>query len=150
RVLDDHEIAAVWHAAERQGHPHGTLVQFLLLTGLRVTEAAELHRREVVNGVIRLPAERMKAKEAFSLPLSKHALDLPASCPADSEWYFPGERTGTPFTSYTKAKKHLDAMLNIEHWTLHDCRRTASTLMERAGVEPHVIDRATAHKVPGK
>jgi integrase len=70
RVLDDHEIAAVWHAAQRQGRAHGTLVQFLMLTALRRNEAAELRRSEVVEGVIRLPPERMKTSVAFTLPLS--------------------------------------------------------------------------------
>jgi len=33
RTLSDEEIAKVWAAAERQGYPHGIVVQLLLLTG---------------------------------------------------------------------------------------------------------------------
>jgi integrase len=40
-------------------------------------------------------------------------------------------------------------MLNIPHWTLHDLRRTAATLMERAGVLPHVIDKVLNHVTRG-
>jgi integrase len=40
-------------------------------------------------------------------------------------------------------------MLNIPHWTLHDLRRTASTLMERAGVLPHVNDKVLNHVTRG-
>lgn len=32
---------------------------------------------------------------------------------------------------------------------LHDLRRTAATLMERAGVLPHVIEAVLNHKVRG-
>jgi integrase len=37
----------------------------------------------------------------------------------------------------------------VGHWTLHDLRRTAATLMERAGVLPHVIEATLNHKVRG-
>jgi integrase len=40
-------------------------------------------------------------------------------------------------------------MLNIEHWVLHDLRKTGATLMERAGVLPHVIEATLNHTVPG-
>jgi integrase len=149
RVLEDHEIVAIWHACERQGHPHGPFVQFLLLTALRRNEAAELRRSEVVDGVIRLPPERVKTKVALVLPLSQAALDVLASCP-EGEWYFTGERDPSKhFSAFARGKAALDAMLNVEHWTLHDCRRTAATLMERAGVLPHVIEATLNHKVGG-
>jgi len=31
-------------------------------------------------------------------------------------------------------------------WTIHDLRRTAGTLMEEAGVPPHVIDLGVLHQ----
>ena len=37
----------------------------------------------------------------------------------------------------------------IPGWTLHDLRRTAATLMERAGVLPHVIEATLNHTIPG-
>jgi integrase len=123
-------------------------VQFLLLTALRRNEAAELRRTEVVNGAIRLPAERVKTREPLTLPLSAAAAGLLASCPA-GEWYFAGRRNGEPYTAWTRGKSELDALLNIEHWVLHNLRRTAATLMERAGVLPHVIEAALNHTIPG-
>jgi integrase len=70
RVLEDHEIVAVWNAAARQGYPHGTLIQFLLLTALRRSEAAHLSRAEVAADYsqLKLPPERVKTKVAFTLP----------------------------------------------------------------------------------
>jgi integrase len=149
-VLDDHEIAAVWHAAQRQGRAHGTLVQFLMLTALRRNEAAELRRSEVVEGVIRLPPERMKTSVAFTLPLSVAAAGLLASCPATGEYFFPAKRDASkPFTAWSHEKSKLNALLNVEHWVIHDLRRTAATLMERAEVLPHVIEACLNHTIPG-
>jgi integrase len=147
RVLEDHEIAAVWNAAIRQGHPHGVLVRVLLLTACRLREIAELRRSEVVDGVIRLPPERTKTKAPLVLPLSKMALELLASCP-EGEWYFPGDRSEV-YSAFSNGKEELDALTNVEGWRLHDLRRTAATLMERAGVLPHVIEATLNHKVRG-
>jgi integrase len=52
RVLEDWELRSIWSACERQGHPHGTLVKFLLLTGLRRNEAAQLRRSELVGRTV--------------------------------------------------------------------------------------------------
>src|SRR5260370_9961896 len=48
RVLDDHEIAAVWHAAPPQGRPPAPLRQFLMLTALPRNQAPEIPPSEVV------------------------------------------------------------------------------------------------------
>jgi hypothetical protein len=34
-------------------------------------------------------------------------------------------------------------------WWLHDLRRTAKTLMQRAGVRPDISERVLAHVIPG-
>jgi integrase len=149
RILEDRELRALWPAAERQGHPHGTLVRFLLLTGLRRTEAAELRRSEVVEGVIRLAPERTKNKTSFVLPLSKAAAGLLGECP-EGLWFFPGPRDGEPFSAFTHGKAELDRLApDVGPWVLHDLRRTAATLMERVGVLPHVIEATLNHKVRG-
>jgi integrase len=43
----------------------------------------------------------------------------------------------------------MDHPTNVPHWTLHDLRRTGATLMERAGVLPHVIEATLGHTIPG-
>ena len=37
----------------------------------------------------------------------------------------------------------------MEPWTLHDLRRTARSLMSRAGVQPHIAERVLGHVQPG-
>jgi integrase len=149
RVLEDPELRSIWVACGQQGHPHGTMVKVLLLTACRRNEIAQLHRSEVVNGCIRLPKERVKTGEPLVLPLSKAALDLLASCP-EGEWYFPSPKNGEPFSAFAHGKEALDKLCpEVAPWVLHDLRRTAATLMERAGVLPHVIEATLNHKVRG-
>jgi Phage integrase family len=143
RVLEDHEIAALWHAADHAG-PFGKYVQFLLLTGLRRDEAAFLRREEATAefSAIRFPADRIKTRVAFTLPLSQAAGDILRGMPNNGELFFPR-------WSVSRSKAALDRLVNIPHWTLHDLRRTASTLMERAGVLPHVNDKVLNHVTRG-
>lgn len=149
RVLEDRELHSIWAACGQQGQPHGVLVKVLLLTACRRNEIAHLHHSEVVNGCIRLPKERVKTGEPLILPLSQAALDLLATCPP-GEWYFPTPRNGEPFSTFTRGKRELDRLSpEVGPWVLHDLRRTAATLMERAGVLPHVIEAVLNHKVRG-
>jgi integrase len=37
----------------------------------------------------------------------------------------------------------------IPNWTIHDLRRTAKTLMTRAGVRPDISERVLGHTIPG-
>ena len=37
----------------------------------------------------------------------------------------------------------------IPNWTLHDLRRTAKTLMVRAGVRPDISERVLGHVIAG-
>ncbi len=49
----------------------------------------------------------------------------------------------------SKAKRQLDAAAKVDGWTLHDCRRTARSLMARAGVRPDIAERVLGHAIGG-
>jgi integrase len=60
------------------------------------------------------------------------------------------------FSGYSSAKAALDSELAkadgrepMPRWVLHDLRRTAKTLMERAGVRPDISERVLAHVIKG-
>jgi integrase len=42
-----------------------------------------------------------------------------------------------------------ETLADVPRWTLHDLRRTARTLMERADVRPDIGERVLGHKIPG-
>src|SRR4051812_9548500 len=67
------------------GNPVGAVYRMLLLTGLRLNEAAQLSWSEVQGNVLIIPASRMKGRAgkavAHQVPLSSAAQDLIASLP---------------------------------------------------------------------
>jgi hypothetical protein len=64
-----------------------------------------------------------------------------------------------PFSGYSKAKRALNGTIAelrkaegrgpMPSWQLRDLRRTAKTLMQRAGVRPDISERVLAHVIPG-
>jgi integrase len=96
-----------------------------------------------------LAPERVKTANSFTLPLSVAAADILRSCP-DGEYFFPGQRDPSkPYSTFTHGKAALDRHTNTGNWWLHCLRHTAQTVMEEAGVLPHVVDRVLNHSTPG-
>lgn len=160
RVLTDTELRAVWKAAETSVGPYGHMLQFILLTAARLREAANMHRDEVTGDDWLIPAVRHKSKKDFLLPLSKHAREILAKRPRDG-FVFPSARPAVPLSGFSKLKPKFDeyvlALLRkldakarpLPRWTTHDLRRTARSLMSRAGVPPDHSERALGHVLPG-
>jgi integrase len=165
RVLSDDEIRAVWPELAKAG-TFGAFTKTLLLTAQRRDEVAHMSRQEIgSDGIWTIPAERYKAKRPNFIPLSKAAHAVIAAQPKhdDCDYVFPS-RARTPYSGYSKSKAKLDkavfaAMKNgakkgakvepIPNWTLHDLRRTAKTLMARAGVRPDISERVLGHVIAG-
>ena len=76
---------AFWRATGRMGYPVGSVYRMLLLTGLRLNEAAQLSWPEVHGDTIVIPAARMKGKDGKArehlVPLSAAAQEVIASLP---------------------------------------------------------------------
>ncbi len=152
RVLSNEELASVWQAAEQTGYPFGSAVQMLILTGARREEIFSLSWSEIDGDVIRLPAERSKANEGRTIPLSPQALDLLDSLPrfedGDVVFSFTGEKR---FDNVGRAKPRLDKVIAFAHgepvpaWRLHDIRRTVATGLQRLGVRLEVIETVLGH-----
>ena len=165
RVLSDEEIRIVWPVLGHTG-TFGALVKMLLLTGQRRDEVANMNHAEIDNdGIWVIPAERYKTKRANHVPLSKVALALIGSQAksGDCGLIFPS-RAKTPYSGFTKSKAKLDRAVFVAikasagvgteveplpKWTLHDLRRTAKTLMVRAGVRPDISERVLGHVITG-
>jgi integrase len=52
-------------------------------------------------------------------------------------------------TAMKKAAKKGQKVEPLPNWTLHDLRRTAKTLMVRAGVRPDISERVLGHVIAG-
>jgi integrase len=129
---------------------------FLQLSGSRRTEAAGLHDREIEGDVWTLPAERSKNGREQEPPLTEALRHLLG----DREGFkFPAIRGSAPFTAFSRGKRMLDDKIAearkrdgrspMAAWRLHDLRRTARSLMSRAGVSSDVAECVLGHALPG-
>jgi integrase len=164
RVLTEEELRAFWRAAEAWDHPFGRLLRFILLTATRRNEAAGMRWGELEGTTWTIPATRYKTKIDFELPPSRAALDLLAAIIRVGEYVFTASGGVGSFARYkAKFDKLMLAELcqgaaergddpekvALERWTIHDLRRTARSLMTRAGVSPDHAERALGHVIGG-
>jgi integrase len=132
------------------------LVLFILATGLRMGEACMLRWEEVDDGTISIPAERMKANRPLTIPLCRMAREcLQRRAEVGREEYvFPGRREARgkrrePFSTVSKKMlKHL-ADQTGQHVSVHDLRRTWTSLALAAGIPLHITEYLTAHVPQG-
>ena len=57
--------------------------------------------------------------------------------------------TGNRPISYGRAKRNFIETSGVSDWRLHDLRRTARTLMSKAGVNADHAERALGHVIAG-
>jgi integrase len=153
RVPSLEELGAIWRATEAEAELERSLVQTLMLTGLRRDEIGGLRRDEVdlAAGLLRLPSARMKGKRPFDVPLAPAAVSLLAAAlrATNGDLVFP-TRTGTRYTGWTRLKDRLSAASGVEDWTFHDFRRSISTILPDRGLADAITcDLMLAHRPTG-
>jgi integrase len=150
RTLTDGELRALWKAAEATDGPFGAFVLFVLLTAARRTEAAEMKGSELSGGDWTLPASRNKTKVDLIRPLSETAQAVLARAPRIAGCDFVFSTDGrSPISGFSRFKEKLDAKSGVRGWTIHDLRRTARSLMSRAGVNSDHAERCLGHVIAG-
>jgi integrase len=149
RTLTDNELRAVWKTAETFAKPFGPLVQFLLLTAARCGEAAGMTWGELSDGTWTLPAARNKVKVDLVRPLSAAAQRILAGLPrvVDCKFVFTSDGHRA-FNNFSTMKAAFNQASGTTGWTLHDLRRTARSLMSRAGVLSDHAERCLGHVLP--
>jgi hypothetical protein len=150
RILTDDETRAIWAAANAMDGPFGAFVKFLLLTSARRNEAACMVWSELAGTDWVLPASRNKTKQDLCRPLSRAARAVLASLPRFASAPHVFTISGrTPLRNFGKPKARLDQMSGTTGWTLHDLRRTARSLLSRAGIHPDISERCLGHAIGG-
>jgi integrase len=144
RILTDDELRQVWNAAETAG-VFGRLVKFILLTATRRGEAARMTREELKGTDWIIPAARYKTKLDHLVPLSTQAQSLLS----DANGFLFATDRGKPIINFSVFKQRLDRASGIAGWTIHDLRRTARSLMNRAGVSSDIAERCLGHVMGG-
>jgi integrase len=149
RKLTDDELRAVWTTADKTAPPFGPLVQFLLLTSARRAEAAGMTWGELSGTDWTLPAARNKTGVDLVRPLSATAQSILAKLPRIDGCEFVFTAKSRAFNSFSRAKAAFDASCGVTGWTLHDARRTARSLLSRAGVNADHAERCLGHVIGG-
>ena len=148
RTLSDDEIRALWKATA-VGRSRAALLRFLLLTGCRCGEGAGLRWDEIAGDEWLLPAARHKDKRRdLWRPLSKAALAIVATQPhiEGCPYVFASQRE-KPLRFGGSARAFLKEC-GAGTWRIHDIRRTARTLLSRAGVDADIAEQCLGHALP--
>jgi integrase len=97
-----------------------------------------------------IPTEQREKGNAGMLVLPPLALGIIRAQPqlGDNPYVFAGRGDG-PINGFSKAKERFDTGLKIEPWVIHDLRRTARSLMARAGIRPDIAERVMGHAIGG-
>jgi integrase len=147
RILTDDEIRSVWAKAEGV---FGSFLRFILLTAARRSEAGKMTWGEIADGVWTLPAVRNKTKIDLVRPLSNAALSVLAELQqGNANRAVFSVQNGTPLTGYWNYKLEVERVSGVTGWTIHDLRRTARSLMSRAGVNADIAERCLGHVIGG-
>ena len=133
----------------------------LVHLGIRKTELinAEWSEVDLSEKVWNVPADRTKTKVAIRIPLT----DLAHECFKElrvratvSNYVFPNRRASKRFghisadtLNHALLKLFKQHKLTIEHFTIHDLRRTCRSLLAQSGVPSHVAERCLNHKIKG-
>lgn len=138
-------------------------LRFVLLTLVRKGEfiGATWPEVDFETELWTIPPDRMKADREHVVPLSQQALDILVAfkaCYSASSYLHPGRYdTDIPISNAT-LNRVIDATVKrindsreegaeqFESFSVHDLRRTGSTLLHEAGFNPDWIEKALAHE----
>jgi integrase len=164
RILDDVEIRDLWNALDAVPRPscYARYVRFLLHTATRRNEASRMRWDEIVGEVWTIPGARYKSKRDHAVPLTAATRKLIGEKPNDitkHPYVFSTTGGELAFSGTSWAKSILEKKIAelrkadgrepMPRWTLHDLRRTARSLMSRAGVPTDHAERAIGHAIRG-
>ncbi|EFH3107476.1 tyrosine-type recombinase/integrase [Escherichia coli] len=107
-----------------------------------------------------IPSDRMKGSRAHVIYLPKQAQDILVGlqmCAGGSEYLVPGRYNFRKPLSNAALNSLIDRTVkiinedgeHIQYFTVHDMRRTASTLLHEAGYPSDWIEKALAHEQKG-
>jgi integrase len=150
RILNDEELNKVWHAADDAGQ-FGALVRLLLLTAQRREKLLTLQWNDIAaDGVWTIRTEPREKGNPGTLQLPEVALDIIEARPrfVGNPQVFAG-RNGPIAFNFSKVKANFDRACGVTDWRLHDLRRTARSLMSRAGVQSEHAERVLGHAIGG-
>jgi integrase len=170
RVLSPDEVIAAWQASYTISDPFGACVRLLFATLQRRNEVAGMPWSELGqdSSVWIITPDRAKNNEEHLLPLNALALAELDRIGWKRRGLVLPNSAGGALNAFSKSKTALDAAMlpilqkmaderadalgedhepvTLPRWTLHDIRRTGSTMLQALGIPIEVADRVLNHK----
>ncbi|MGC2408896.1 MAG: integrase family protein [Methyloceanibacter sp.] len=147
RILSDDEIRIVWSTADA-GTSFGGIVKMLLVTGQRLDKVTSMRWDDLNGNVWAIRTEAREKGNAGELILPDLAMVVVSARQRGDGLVFPS-RGGNQLGGLAKYKRKLDRDSGVSGWVLHDLRRSARSLMSRAGVRPDIAERVMGHSIRG-
>lgn len=169
RVLADDELRLIWPLLDVCG-AYGGMAKVGLLTGQRLEKIATMRWADIgADGTWTIPTVAREKNNPGVLPLPRAVLDEIEAQPkiVGNSYVFAGRGKGH-FRGYSNGKEAVDAKIfeaiqeaakargddptkvkPMSQWQFHDMRRSAKTLMQRAGVRPDISERVLGHVIAG-
>lgn len=155
RALSTDEIGALLRDVDGHGGRHETLTAFRLmwLTLCRPSEAAEAQWAEfdLEAATWRIPAERMKKREAHAIPLPTQAVSALLALQGITGRHvhvFPGRDDRERPMAVASFRQMLNALGWGGKYSPHATRTTGSTRLNELGYRADWIERQLAHAEP--
>ncbi len=130
-------------------------LHIILLTLVRKSELLHARWKHVCLeiGEWLIPESHSKTRKAHTVYLSSQAISLfqeLQTLAGDSDLVLPGRGSTTrPFASNALNKALDGVSFEIPPFTIHDLRRTGSTLLDEQGFGSDVVEKALAHSIGG-
>ncbi len=144
-------------AAKGFGRDNYLTVKLLLMLCVRKSELIKALKSEFnLEGEIwALVKHRTKTKSAIDIPLPAQAIEALNELfirSADSDNLLPSrssQHKKLPHISEATLNKALKKITNINHFTVHDLRRTAKTKLQEMGIDEFISERCLNHSISG-
>lgn len=175
RILSPDELVSLWQATYSLDAPRGSLVRLLMITLQRRSEVAELVWTEVSRDdqLWSLPGGRAKNGHDHLVPLSELGMsELDVLGWKSRGLVMPCSTGKTAVSNFSDMKAKLDSamhsilqeladaradatgqkrhQLELQHWRIHDIRRTGTTHLQALGFPIEVGERVINHHQGGE
>jgi integrase len=160
RFLDMTEARALWQAADELDYPWRELLHLLLLTACRLREVAHARWSWIDTNGARMvvPADCYKTQRSFLVALSPRALDVLSKLPRWNAGDYVFSTDGGVRPVWSIPRKVVDRLHQrventlkrpVDHFVVHDLRRTARTHLSRLKVPEIVGELVLGHALRG-